>query len=310
MTSGVERVDPQLPELAAVNNDVIKTLENGQVLNRIIRGLQGEVLGYIACEEFVPHEAYIKYFATNGETGRDLATEIPALFWYAKERGYTKLNFHGWNKRLNDVLVERFGFELISTDRQGSLRAHFYEKNLGEEQTGEEDDKKRELVPERLAAFEQKYLLKLGQDYQNTLLQFSGKADKETGKVLRVEKERQITAIWQELQGKLKSELKRTLTQVEQTVLKLKIARHFQNHESLSLASTVDALVESPKFMETDEGSLARLEEVHQIKSLEKIAEFKNEQIRKKAEQKGGEGFNPYEAMFTTPRSYEYPSQP
>jgi len=297
LTSGVERVDPRLPELETVNNDVIRTLENGQVLNRIIRGQQGEVLGYVACEEFVPHEAYIKYFATTGETGRDLATEMPAFFDYALEHGFTKLNFHGWNKRLNDILVERFGFKLISTDRQGSLRAHFYEKDLGEEQADEEAaNKKRELVPERLAAFEQKYLLKLGQDYQNTLLQFSGKVDKETGKVLRVEKERQITAGWQELQSKLKNELRRILTPVEQTVLKLKIARHFQNHDSLSLASTVDALIESPKFMETDEGSLARLEEIHQIKSLEKIAELK----KKKAEQTGGEGFNPYEAMFTT----------
>src|SRR3989339_492418 len=71
LTRGVERVDPRLPELETGNNDVIRTLENGQVLNRIIRGQQGEVLGYVACEEFVPHEAYIKYFATTGETGRD-----------------------------------------------------------------------------------------------------------------------------------------------------------------------------------------------------------------------------------------------
>jgi len=94
---------------------VIHTLENGHPLDRIIDDEEGKTAGYIACEDFVPHEAYIKYMGTNGEVGRNLFREVPAFFEYAIAQGYTKLNFHGWNKRLNHIL-ERFGFERLRTD--------------------------------------------------------------------------------------------------------------------------------------------------------------------------------------------------
>ena len=42
--------------------------------------------GYIACEDFVPQEAYIKYFGTSGETGRNLFKKRFLLFSHTRKR--------------------------------------------------------------------------------------------------------------------------------------------------------------------------------------------------------------------------------
>ena len=280
ITLGIEEVDERVREMAV--EDVVQTLENGHPLNKIITNKEGKTSGYIACEDFVPHEAYIKYFGTNGGVGRNLFKEVPAFFEYAKEQGYTKLNFHGWNKRLNHVL-EHFGFERIRTDSMGEFSADYYEKSLGEQKTPEE------ISAERARAFEQKYLAKLAQDYEKTLKTFSAEE--------KPAKEQNIAQSYQTLSTRLASTEGFDFNDRAQAVLKLKLARHFQNNDSsLDLNTLYDALIETPKFLDSDKGKLSRLFEVHEQKTLQKIAEIR----RARAEMTGNETFNPYEALYQT----------
>lgn len=287
ITLGIEEVDEAIREMAIP--DVIHTLENGHPLNRVIADpSEGATIGYIACEDFVPHEAYIKYFGTSGQTGRSLLREIPAFLEYAKNQGYTKLNFHGWNNRLNHVL-ERYGFQRLRTDSMGDLSADFYEKTLVEQKSP------RVISEERKRAFEDKYLIELSQKYQQTLTGFSVKAaEGETS--ARQKKEREITAAFQTLSSRLTAQPDFAFGPIQQAVLKLKLARHFQNNDTVDLSTLFDAITESPKFITTDKGSLHRLLEVHEEKTLQKIAEIR----KQRAEMTGNEAFNPYENLFTT----------
>jgi hypothetical protein len=91
------------------------------------------------------------------------------------------------------------------------------------------------------------------------------------------------------------------LTEEEKRTLELKLVRHFEdNGESAPIDTTtaVDALVESPRFLSSDKGSMEKLFELHEMKTLQKIAELR----RKRAEitASGGEGLNPYENLFET----------
>ena len=278
ITLGIEEVDESIREMAV--EDVIRTLENGHPLDRIIADNEGEIAGYIACEDFVPHEAYIKYMGTNGEVGRNLLREVPAFFEYAKQQGYTKLNFHGWNNRLNHVL-EHFGFQRIRTDNMGEFSVDFYEKSLVEEKSPEE------ITQERINAFEQKYLTKLSQEYSKTL---------QTFKEDRSQKEQEIAGTYQVLSSRLSTTEGYEFSPRAQAVLKLKLARYFQNNETLNTNTLYDALIETPKFLDSDKGQLTRLFEVHQEKTIQKIAETR----RRRAEMTGNEGLNPYEALFQT----------
>ncbi len=118
ITLGIEEVDETIRSMAV--EDVIKTLENNHPLNRVITDEEGNAIGYIACEDFTPREAYIKYLGTTKQIGRNLMQEIPAFIEYAKQQGYTKLNFHGWNDRLNRIL-ERYDFKHIRTDNMADF---------------------------------------------------------------------------------------------------------------------------------------------------------------------------------------------
>ncbi len=279
ITLGIEEVDPEIRELAV--EDVINTLENGHPLNKIISGKEGEVAGYIAFEDFLPHEAYIKYLGTTGQTGRSLLREIPAFLEFVKQQGYTKLNFHGWNSRLNHIL-ERYGFKRLRTDNMGEFSVDFYEKSLIEEKPPEE------LSAERAKAFEQKYLAKIQKDYEQTLKTFSEEK--------RPEKEKTINETYQALANRLQNTEGFEFGDRAQAILKLKLARYFQDHETVDQNILYDAIVETPKFLQSDKGSLFRLFEIHQQKTLQKIAENR----KKRAEIYGDEQYNPYEALFTT----------
>ena len=138
ITLGIDEVDESIRAMAV--EDVVSTLENGHPLNRVFTNEDGEVIGYIACEDFVPHEVYVKYFGTTGQTGRNLLREIPAFLDYTKQKGYTKITFHGWNGRLNHIL-ERYGFKRIRTDSMAGFSADFYEKPLVEEKPRENIEK-------------------------------------------------------------------------------------------------------------------------------------------------------------------------
>lgn len=279
ITLGVEEIDETVRQTA--QEDVIKTLENGHALNRLIEDMEGNIAGYIACEDFVPKEAYIKYFATTGGTGRDILKEIPAFLEYAAKEGYIKLNFHGWNERLNHVM-ERYGFKRIRTDSWADLKADFYEKDLVQAKTSEQ------ISEERKRTFEEKYIQKINQDYESIRAGFSDEN--------RQAKEKSITENFQTLNNRLAQQEGIVFGDLQKSIIKLKLARYFQNNETMDTNTLFDAIIESPKFINTDKGSLHRLFEVHEEKTLQKIAEMR----KKRAEMSGKEGFNPYENLFTS----------
>ncbi|OGI76226.1 hypothetical protein A3C57_01310 [Candidatus Nomurabacteria bacterium RIFCSPHIGHO2_02_FULL_33_12] len=288
ITLGIEEVEDYIKSFAVESGDIVKTLQNGHPLNRLIKNEKDETLGYIACEDFVPKEAYIKYFGTNASSGRNLLSEIPTFVEYAKEHGYTKLNFHGWNNRLNNILT-RYGFERVRTDNMASFLVDFYEKSLVEEKSNEE------VSQARINAFEEKYLNKLKTDYSKTLAMF--KDD------IKVEKEKLINLNYDTLLSKLTKEENFIFKERQQVILKLKLARYFQNkeksnehNEELDVNVLFDALIESPRFIDTDKGSIQRLFEVHIQKTMQNLAELR----KKRAELVGENDLNPYEALFET----------
>jgi hypothetical protein len=284
ITLGIEDVDETVRSLAL--DDVIRTLENGNPLNRLIEDDLGNIVGFIACEYFIPHEAYIKYFGTTGESGRNVLKEVPAFLEYAREQGYTKINFHGWNDRLNRVLT-RYGFERIRTDSMLDFFVDFYEKKLVEQKSSEDIEEARKK------AFEQKYINKINQEYEQTLATFSLKEDNPNN---RTNKERQITGAFQVLSERLGRNPEFKFSDRQKAILKLKLARHFQNSNDLDTSVLYDAIIESPKFINTDKGSFHKLFEVHEEKTIQKIAEIR----RKRAEMDGSGQYNPYENLFTT----------
>lgn len=76
----------------------------------------------------------------------------------------------------------------------------------------------------------------------------------------------------------------------------MKLARHFQNNDSIDENVIFDAIVETPKFLQSDKGSFYRLFEIHEEKTIQKIAEIR----KNRAEISGDEESNPYEALFET----------
>ncbi|MES2408998.1 MAG: PcfJ domain-containing protein [Patescibacteria group bacterium] len=99
-----------------------------------------------------------------------------------------------------------------------------------------------------------------------------------------------------ELILKLSEQQGLALDEEKKYMLKLKLARYLQTHNSVDVNVLFDALIESPKFLENEKGGFHRLLEIHEQKTLQKIAEMR----RKKAEQTGDESLNPYEALFQT----------
>lgn len=271
-------VAPEIIELSL--DDVIKTLENKHPLNQIIKNDQDTIVGYIACEDFIPHEAYIKYLSTQGIAGRNMIHEINTFLETAKQNGYHKLNFHGWNNRLNTIL-ERFGFQKIRTDNMGAYGVDFYEKNLVTEQDSVE------LQAKRIQAFEDKFIQKITKDYEHTIATYSPES--------RQEKLSSLEKTYSDINARLQREMNENFGDRQKAILKLKLARYFQTNTTLDTNTLIDALIETPKFIDTDKGSLGRLFEVHQEKTIQKIAE-----MRKKKAEETGEGINPYEALFET----------
>lgn len=81
--------------------------------------------------------------------------------------------------------------------------------------------------------------------------------------------------------------------------LHLKLARHYEdNGESanINIPTCVDALVESPRFLNSDKGSMEKLFKLHEMRTLQKRAEIR----KRRAEMGDTEAFNPYENLLTT----------
>ena len=95
------------------------------------------------------------------------------------------------------------------------------------------------------------------------------------------------------------AEMPHALSLEEIKILQLKLARHYEDNGDsahVDIPTFVDALVESPKFLKNDRGSVMKLFEIHEVKTLQRIAELR----RKKAEQTHDESLNPYENLFET----------
>jgi hypothetical protein len=274
ITNSSDTIPLEIREQAST--DIIKTLENNHPLNKIWRDDEGKIIGYLGFEDFSPNEAYAKYLATEGLAGENPFSTIPDLIEQAKELGYTKIHFHGFNKRLNKVLTH-FGFKKTGTDVSGEYRADHFEIKLEPEQP--------EVVKQKIReGFEHKYLNHLVSETEKTL------------KTLKGGKKESCGSAEQSIQRKLSAQEGFDLSEKRKLILKLKLARYFQRHDSLDENTLADALLESPKWLDSDKGGFDRLLEVHEQKTLEKIAEMR----RKKAEQTGDESFNPYEALFET----------
>ena len=99
------------------------------------------------------------------------------------------------------------------------------------------------------------------------------------------------------------------LSEKERQTLELKLARHFEdNGESapLNIPTVVDALIESPRFLQSDKGSMTKLFELHEMKTLQKIAEIR----RRRAEITAAPTEqNPYENLFETTDGQYYLSR-
>lgn len=95
------------------------------------------------------------------------------------------------------------------------------------------------------------------------------------------------------------------LSETEVLTLQLKLSRHFEDNGNavpINVPTCVDALLESPKFLQSDKGSIEKLFEMHEMKTLQKIAELR----RKRSEYTGESELNPYEALFETPSGAYY----
>lgn len=140
----------------------------------------------------------------------------------------------------------------------------------------------------RIKGFQQKYLEKLKKEYEQTLAAF--------GEDARREKEQKISESLESLSQRLAGAKEFEFGEVQKETLKLKLARWFQNNETCDPNTLFDAIIETPKFINADKGSLHRLLEIHEQKTLEKIAEIR----KQRAEMTGDESFNPYEALLRT----------
>ncbi|MFA7252859.1 MAG: hypothetical protein WC027_03310, partial [Candidatus Paceibacterota bacterium] len=215
------------------STDIIRTIQNGHPLNRLWRNEQGELIGYLAFEDFEPNEAYIKYFSTEGLKEENPFRAISGLIEKARSLGYKKLHFHGFNPILNHIL-EHFGFRRTHSDSAGGHEVDHLELKLVEEKP-KIDDKTRE-------AFEQKYV--------NHLIE---EIDK-TAKTLDEEKRQKLEQINRDLIQRLSALGDFVIDDKRKLILKLKLARYLQRHDSVDENTLADAIIESPKWLDKDKG--------------------------------------------------------
>ncbi len=182
------------------------------------------------------------------------------------------------------MLLEKPLYE-INKEPDDNLVLSNSEKQEVEEADRDRDDQEM-TDTQKIATHEQKFLLDIAREYQRALARFPENE--------RLKKERVIADSYNQLKNRISAEMNE-FGERRQTVLKLKLARYFQNNEQVDSNTLYDALIESPRFLDTAKGSLHHLFEVHEQKTLISIAEWR----KQKAEQ--GEGtINPYEALLTT----------
>ncbi len=148
-------------------------------------------------------------------------------------------------------------------------------------------------------------IAKMTNEYNEVLLNFSNKVriDPETQEQQeskRAEKERSINTVYLTLVRELSGKRDLDLNDRKKAILKAKIARHYQLNDHVDHSGIIDAIVESPKFLEREEGGITKLMETHQMKTAQKRAEIIKRKMEMQRPEAGSETFNPYEALFTT----------
>ncbi len=99
--------------------------------------------------------------------------------------------------------------------------------------------------------------------------------------------------------GSMNLKSKRSLSSDQIKVLTLKLARHFEDNgdsAKIDIPVFIGALIESPRFLDNPKGSIDKLFEMHEVKTLQKVAELR----KKRAEMSGDELYNPYENLLET----------
>ena len=105
--------------------------------------------------------------------------------------------------------------------------------------------------------------------------------------------------------GKTNLKSLRSLSESQIKTLQLKLARHYEDNgdsAKIDVPTCIDAIVESPRFLDSPKGSIDKLFEMHEMKTLQKISELR----KKRAEMSGNETYNPYENLFETANGEYY----
>ena len=146
-----------------------------------------------------------------------------------------------------------------------------------------------ENTPQKSSSdFQKEHLTHLEDEYQRTLATY--------GVEHREEKQRLLTDTFNQLSSRLRVEEGFSFLERAQAILKLKLARYLQREDTIDVNTLFDALLETPKFIKDEKGGLHKLLEIHEAKTLEKIAEKR----KQRTEMGDTEEFNPWENLFTT----------
>lgn len=109
---------------------------------------------------------------------------------------------------------------------------------------------------------EQQYLVTLAQKYTDTIQMVPEE--------VRSTKEQQVARTFASIENRFKALGDFQFGPNQKAILKLKLARHFQRDETCDVNTLVDALVETPRFLQKEQGSIRKLFEVHEVKTLQK----------------------------------------
>jgi hypothetical protein len=107
--SDIVPLDHSLPQLPKIESLLAADFNP---FTRIFRDSRGHITGFIACH-VLPigfPTLYIDCLAASAETGLQF-TDISRLLQTCRECGLTRVSFHGYNTRLNQIMVKRYGFQ-------------------------------------------------------------------------------------------------------------------------------------------------------------------------------------------------------
>ena len=140
-------------------------------------------------------------------------------------------------------------------------------------------------------ASEEVFIEKVKREYEETIGKYS-----EDSKPIRISNISSALGIFS---TRLKSTPGFVYSEKQQSILQLKLARHFQRYDDLDVDTLYEALVSSPDFINKDKGHLNKAIEVYEQKKLIRIAEMRKMKTVETS------GINPKEALFET-ESHNY----